>query len=203
MCLCLICLGELSTGQRESKPEKKFLWWANPSDPIQLRAIQFIQMTVIQSWLEAIQAALGPRITRGRPRIVIRLSPRPLSVILCIWVCIWICVCISSCICILISCVVKEDVCRTNCDVIHDPCFSHNQCDIVSIKEIMGRPKASFLSLVLHIQQWWKLPWWWQYLLVLLYLPRILSIWIWKTMPLTAPCLTSGFKEALRKCSPA
>ena len=79
MCLCLICLGELSTGQRESKPEKKFLWWANPGDPIQLRAIQFIQMTVIQSWLEAIQAALGPRITRGHPRIVIRLPPLILS----------------------------------------------------------------------------------------------------------------------------
>ena len=75
-------------------------------------------MTVIQSWLEAIQAALGPRITWGHPRIVIMLSPHPLSVSSFVFEFAFEFVSVFLLVFVfLISCVVREDICRKNCDV--------------------------------------------------------------------------------------
>ena len=71
-------------GGRESGPEKRFLvvvpWWANPGDPIQLWAIQFIQITVIQFGLHAARPGLAaPGSALDHQPVVIELSPLPLS----------------------------------------------------------------------------------------------------------------------------
>ena len=55
-------------------------WWANPGDPIQLWAIQFIQITVIQFGLHAARPGLAaPGSPLDHQPVVIELSPLPLS----------------------------------------------------------------------------------------------------------------------------
>ena len=78
-----ICQWMAMHGGRESGPEKRFLvvpWWANPGDPIQLWAIQFIQITVIQFGLHAARPGLAaPGSPLDHQPVVIELSPLPLS----------------------------------------------------------------------------------------------------------------------------